>query len=61
MSLLLFLLYPIAIQFERGGAWRLLLPVILLALVIDILANYTELALVFGLPRRGEWTFSQRL
>jgi hypothetical protein len=61
MSILLFLLYPVAIQVERGGAWNLLLPVTLLALLIDVLANYTELALIFGWPRSGEWTFSQRL
>lgn len=61
MSLLLALLYPIAIQYERGGWWRILLPVTLLALAIDVLANWTELAIVFGLPRRGEWTFSKRL
>lgn len=61
MSLLLALLYPIAIQVERGGWWYLLAPVTVLALVIDVIANYTELALVFGWPRSGEWTFSQRL
>lgn len=61
LTLLLFLLYPIAIQFERGGWWYLLFPVTLVTFIIDILTNYTELALVFGLPRRGEWTFSQRL
>ena len=61
MSLLLLLLYPIAIQYERGGAWRLLAPVTLVALVIDVIANYTELALIYGLPRKGEWTLSNRL
>ena len=61
MSLILLLLYPIAIQYERGGWWYLLAPVTFVALVIDIIANYTELALVFGWPRKGEFTFSQRL
>lgn len=62
MSLLLALLYPIAIQYERGGWWYLLAPVTLLALVIDVIANYTELALLtWDFPRRGEWTFSKRL
>ena len=61
ISLILFLLYPIAIQYERGGWWRLLLPITLFALIIDILANYTELALLtWDSPRRGEYTFSQR-
>lgn len=61
MSILLALLYPIAIQVERGGWWRLVAPVTLLALAIDVVANFTDLALVFGWPKHGEWTFSQRL
>ena len=62
MSLLLALLYPIAVQYERGGAWRLLAPVTLLALAIDVLANYTELALLtWDRPRAHEYTFSTRL
>jgi hypothetical protein len=61
MSLLLLLLYPIAIQYERGGWWLLVAPVTLVALVIDVIANYTELALIYGWPRRGEWTLSKRL
>ena len=61
MSILLALLYPIAIQFERGGWWLVVLPVTVVALVIDIIANYTELALLtWDWPRRGEWTFSTR-
>lgn len=62
MSLILALLYPIAIQVERGGWWNLLAPVTLLALVIDVIANYTELALLtWDWPRAGEWTFSTRV
>ncbi|QDL55292.1 hypothetical protein [Rhodoferax aquaticus] len=62
ITLLLALLYPIAIQIERGGWWRLLAPVTLFALLVDVIANYTELVvLTFDFPRRGEWTFSTRL
>lgn len=62
MSVLLALLYPIAVQYERGGWWRLLAPVTISALVIDIIANYTELALLtWDFPMRGEYTFSTRL
>lgn len=62
MSLILFILYPIAVQFERGGWWRLLAPVTLFALVIDVIANYTELALItWDYPQKGEFTFSTRL
>ena len=62
MSLLLALLYPLAIQYERGGWWQLVAPVTLFALVLDVAANYTELALLlWDRPQYGEWTFSQRL
>lgn len=61
MTLLLALLYPIAIQYERGDWWKLLLPITLFTLIIDIIANYTELALVFGFPKQYEYTFSSRL
>ena len=37
------------------------LPITLLALLIDVIANYTELALLtLDFPRQGEYTFSQR-
>lgn len=61
MSLLLLVLYPIAIQFERGGWWRLLFPITLLALIVDVVANYSELALLtWDWPAKGEYTFSTR-
>lgn len=62
MTLLLALLYPIAIQYERGGVWLLVLPITIVALLIDIIANYTELAiLTLDFPKAGEYTFSTRL
>lgn len=62
MTLLLALLYPIAIQIERGGWWRILAPITILALLVDVLANFTELSLaMWEWPHRGEWTFSTRL
>lgn len=62
MTLLLALLYPLAVQYERGGWWRVLAPITFIALVVDVIANYTELAIaMWDFPRRGEWTFSQRL
>lgn len=61
MSLLLALLYPFAIQVERKGWWYLSAPVTLIALTVDVIANYTELALLtWDWPQRGEWTFSTR-
>lgn len=62
MTILLALLFPLAIQYERGGAWRLLAPVTFVAVLLDIAANYSELALLtWDWPRKGEHLFSQRL
>ena len=62
MTILLALLYPIAVQYDRGGRWRLLAPLTLLTIGINLLANYTELALLtWDFPQPGEHTFSQRL
>ena len=59
---LLLPLYAIGIQVERGGWWLILLPVTAVALLLDVLLNYTELALLtLDRPRSGEWTFSTRL
>lgn len=62
MTLLLWIFYPIAVQYARGGWWRLCYIVALPTLIIDVVANYTELALLtLDFPKRGEWTFSKRL
>lgn len=62
MTILLALLYPIAVQYERNGWWRLLAPVTVFSLVIDVIANYTELALItWDFPVKHEWTFSTRV
>ena len=62
MTILLWVLYPLAIQVERGGAWRVFYVVWPIALVVDIVANYTELTLLtWDRPLWGEWTFSIRL
>lgn len=62
LSLALALMYPVAVQVERGGWWYLLLPLTMFALLIDVIANYTELALLtWDYPLKGEHTFSARL
>ncbi len=59
---LLWVLYAVGIQYQRGGWWRLLLVAALPALVLNILLNYTLLALLtWDWPTKGEWTFSKRL
>lgn len=56
-------LYIIGVQYERGGWWRLVAPITLIALALDVLLNFTELALLmWDWPRdRYELTFSNRL
>jgi hypothetical protein len=62
MSIILLLCYPLAVQVERGGWWLVLAPFTLCVLAIDVLANYTELALLsWDFPQRKEYTFSTRL
>jgi len=62
MTIILMLLYPIAVQAERGGWWLLVTPITFMALVVDVWCNYTELALItWDFPAKGEWTFSTRL
>lgn len=62
LSLLLALLYPLAIQYRRGGVFQILLPITVFALLVDVIANYTELALLtWDFPHAREYTFSQRL
>lgn len=60
--LLLWPLYLIGIQYERKGVFYLLFPITLIAAIIDIVLNYTELALLtWDWPKSGEYTFSTRL
>lgn len=63
ITILLWILFPIGIQYERGGWWWLLFPFFTIpTYILDVLANYTELALVFwDYPKKGEYTFSKRL
>ena len=67
--LLLAALYPIAIQYERGGWWQIFYLVAIPALIIDFIANLIPLSiLLFEHPlkysptlHRTEYTFSDRL
>ena len=61
ITLIVLVLYPLAVQAERGGWWRLLYPVVGFALVLDVVANYTEMRLLFGKPRDAEYTITKRL
>lgn len=54
-------LYPIVIQFKRGGWWSILKPFALIVAILDVIANYTEVAFVFGKTPEGCHTISQRM
>lgn len=59
---LLWMLYALGIQYQRGGWWRLCLVAAVPALVLNVVLNYTVLALLtWDWPRKGEYTFSKRL
>lgn len=53
--------YPVVIQYKRGGAWLALAPLALLVLAVDVLASYIEWTVVFGWPKRGDHTITQRI
>lgn len=63
------LLYPLAIQYERGGLWYIVLPVTIYAFLIDLIAKTFVLSFLFiELPfkhstyfNRREFTFSDSL
>lgn len=53
--------YPVVIQFKRGGLWLALAPLALLVWFIDVVANYIELPLIFGWPKKGDHTITARI
>jgi hypothetical protein len=62
ISLITLLFFPMAIQYERGGAWRLLFPLYFLTAVLDAIANYTEVSLLcLAWPEKGKPTVSMRI
>ncbi len=56
----LFILYCLWIQHERGGWWKVCHLFGVPGAVLDIFSNYTTLALIFGWPGRA-FTFSKHL
>lgn len=53
-------LYPFAIQYKRKGLWRILTPLTFLTAILDVVANYTEVAFVFGKPVGKDYTITRR-
>lgn len=59
---LLALLYIPAIQYERGGRWKLMAVVTLPTAILDVYLNWTTFSLLlWSSPGRKEITFSQHL
>ncbi len=52
--------YALWIQHERGGWWKVCHIFGPAGFLLDVFANYTTLALIFGWPGRS-FTFSKRL
>lgn len=53
--------YPVVIQYKRGGLWQVLAPLAALVLIVDAIASYTEWTVVFGWPKVGDHTITQRI
>ena len=62
LPMLLAVVYPLAIQYERGGWWRLLLPLTAVAALVDVWLNWTTFSLyLWSAPAKREYTLSQHL
>lgn len=58
----LWLRYIVAINYEKGGWWNLLVPLAIKAVWLDIKLNYTLFSLFMSdKPREGEYTISKHL
>ena len=58
----LWLRFVVAINYERGGWWRVLVPLVIGAGWLDIRLNYTTFSLLmWDRPRAGEYTISKHL
>ena len=54
--------YPLAIQYERAGFWKILMPFTLVVAIVDVWLNFTTFSvLFFETPGKKEITLSQRL
>lgn len=62
LPLLLAAAYPVAIQYERGRWWRLLMPFTALVALVDVWLNWTTFSLYLAsAPGKKEYTLSQHL
>lgn len=63
IDLLCLLLKPALFFVSNKKKYAYLAPLAVVALIVDVAMNYTTISIISGdgLPRKGEWTFSQRL
>lgn len=62
LPLALAVLYIPAIQYERGGRWKLMMPLTLVVAIVDVWLNWTTFSLLlWSAPGKKEITFSQHL
>jgi hypothetical protein len=55
---LMWLLYAVAVQYERGGAWRALAPLAFSVLLASWMINQSLGRLIYGKPTTWRETFS---
>jgi hypothetical protein len=61
LPLILALWFIVAIQYKKGGWWRLLTPLALRTGLLDVYLNYTTFSVYLGgRPQDGENTLSKR-
>lgn len=61
LPLILAARFVLAINYKRGGWWKLLTPLAIRTGLLDIYLNYTTFTVVFmQLPGKGEYTLSER-
>ncbi len=57
--LLMLAVYAVGVQYQRGGAWRVVLPVTAVALLMSIALNQTLARVIYGRPAHWRETFSK--
>ena len=62
LPIALAILYIPAIQYERGGLWKVLMPFTAMVALLDVYLNWTTFSILLrSTPGRKEITFSQHL
>lgn len=62
LPMILAVRFIVAIQYKRGGWWRLLTPLAIRTGILDIYLNYTTFSVyLWEWPREKEYTLSKRL